>query len=193
MSSKSHAPPIIFAALPVKAIACEYMSDASDKRSEEFLKISGQFKLGALVTESSHPVTANLSDVAKRDIGEALDLLFQVDEDVVKKYREFVETGRAGEIAATVLRSLQNGGRIFFTGCGSTGRLSIQLVSIWRDFWQQQRARVSKLTSDTWPEEGDKCQVTRDPIGNPDTGHLPPVTLAGSCEDFENRAFPVMA
>ncbi|MEY2465962.1 MAG: hypothetical protein QOD03_483, partial [Verrucomicrobiota bacterium] len=27
---------------------------------------------------------------------------------------------------------------IFFTGCGSTGRLSIQLVSIWRDFWQTQ-------------------------------------------------------
>ena len=30
---------------------------------------------------------------------------------------------------------------MFFTGCGSTGRLSIQLVSIWRDFWQRQRAR----------------------------------------------------
>jgi N-acetylmuramic acid 6-phosphate etherase len=113
------------------------MSDASDKRSDEFLKISGQFKLGALVTESSHPVTANLSDVAKRDIAEALDLLFQVDEDVVTKYREFAESGRAGEIAATVLRALKNGGKIFFTGCGSTGRLSIQLVSIWRDFWRR--------------------------------------------------------
>src|SRR5215471_17870955 len=120
------------------------MSEASNKRSEEFLKISGQFKLGALVTESSHPVTANLSDVAKRDIAEALDLLFQVDEDVVKKYREFVESGRAGEIAAAVLRSLKNGGRIFFTGCGSTGRLSIQLVSIWRDFWQRHTACTAR-------------------------------------------------
>src|SRR5438309_975252 len=54
------------------------MSEASNKRSEEFLKISGQFKLGALVTESSHPVTANLSEVAKKDIAQALDLLFQV-------------------------------------------------------------------------------------------------------------------
>ena len=50
---------------------------------------------------------------------------------------------------------------MFFTGCGSTGRLSIQLVSIWRDFWQQQRAR------------GLKCSPTP--------------------EDFENRAFSVMA
>jgi N-acetylmuramic acid 6-phosphate etherase len=116
------------------------MSLISQARSEEFFKISSQFKLGALVTESSHPVTANLSDVAKQDIAAALKLLFDVDEDVVKKFREFVESARAVEIKETVLRSLKNGGRIFFTGCGSTGRLSILLDSVWRDFWQQQSA-----------------------------------------------------
>ena len=83
------------------------MSAGSQKRSAEFLQISGQFKLGALVTESSHPVTANLSDVASQDIAAALKLLFDVDDDVVKKYREFVESGRAGEIKETVLRSLE--------------------------------------------------------------------------------------
>jgi len=133
------------------------MSEASNKRSEEFLKISGQFKLGALVTESSHPMTARLSEVAKEDIARGLDLLFQVDGDVVAKYRDFVESGRAGQIKETVLRALKDGGRIFFTGCGSTGRLSIQLVSIWRDFCQTRRVRP------------------------------------GSGEDWEDRAFSVMA
>src|ERR1035437_5241330 len=113
------------------------MSSSSQTKSEEFLKISSQFKLGALVTEAAHPVTANLSEVAKGDIASALDLLFQADEDVVKKFREFVQSGRATEIAATVLAAVKNGGRIFFTGCGSTGRLSILLDSIWRDFWRQ--------------------------------------------------------
>ena len=115
------------------------MVKTSAQRSDDFLKISGQFKLGALVTESSHPATAKLSDVAKQDIAAALKLLFDVDGDVIRKYREFVESGRAGEIKETVLRMLKNGGRIFFTGCGSTGRLSILLDSIWRDFWRQQR------------------------------------------------------
>src|SRR5215472_199884 len=137
------------------------MSKTSDKRSEEFLKISGQFKLGALVTESSHPVTANLSEVAKEDIAKALDLLFQVDNDVVAKYREFAESGRAGEIKEAVLKALRNGGKIFFTGCGSTGRLSILLVSIWRDFWQKVVNKESQA-------------VVR---------HL--------WQDFENRAFSV--
>jgi len=101
------------------------------------LKFSGQFKLGALVTEAPHPVTTNLSDVAKQDTAAALKLLFDVDEDVIHKFREFVESGRATQIKETILQSLKNGGRIFFTGCGSTGRLSILLDSIWRDFWQK--------------------------------------------------------
>ena len=122
------------------------MSDVSRKRSEEFLKISSQFKLGALITESSHPVTSTLSEAARSDISSGLNQLFDVDSDVIHKYREFVESGRAPSIQQTVLNALRNGGRIFFTGCGSTGRLSIQLVSIWRDFWQRQRARGLKCS-----------------------------------------------
>jgi N-acetylmuramic acid 6-phosphate etherase len=113
------------------------MSHTSEQRSAEFLQIAEQFKLGALTTEASHPVTANLSDVARHDLAGALKLLFTVDDDVVRKYREFVESGRAPQIAATVVRALRNGGNLYFTGCGSTGRLSIQLASIWRDFWQR--------------------------------------------------------
>lgn len=137
------------------------MSETSLKRSDEFLKIADQFKLGALVTESSHPATANLSETAKRDIAAALKELFDVDDDVVRKYREFAANGRFEQIAETILAALRNGGNIYFTGCGSTGRLSIQLASIWRDFWQQAKARN--------PEPG-----TRN-------------------EDWEHRAFPVMA
>jgi N-acetylmuramic acid 6-phosphate etherase len=115
------------------------VSVTSQKRSEEFLKISAQFKLGALVTESPHPVTINLSEVAKTDIAAALKLLFEADGDVVKKFREFAGSGKAEKIRETILASLKNGGRIFFTGCGSTGRLSILLDSVWRDFWQKQK------------------------------------------------------
>ncbi|MCX8052191.1 MAG: hypothetical protein N3B12_00135 [Armatimonadetes bacterium] len=143
------------------------MSRSSDQRSAEFLKIADQFKLGVLLTESSHPVTANLSDVAKRDISAALGLLFDVDGDVIRKYREFVESGRAEEIAKTVVDALSSGRRLFFTGCGSTGRLSIQLVSIWRDFWQRQSIA------------GDVAE-----------DHVEP---SGVCGDLENRAVSVMA
>jgi N-acetylmuramic acid 6-phosphate etherase len=115
------------------------VSDDSRRRSDEFLKISGQFKLGALVTESSHPLTANLSEIAKAGTAAALKLLFDVDDDVMRVFGEFVQSGRAGEIKKTLLHSLKSGGRIFFTGCGSTGRLGILLDSAWRELWQKRR------------------------------------------------------
>src|ERR1035437_9905778 len=101
------------------------MSSSSQTKSEEFLKICSQFKLGALVTEAAHPVTANLSEVAKGDIASALDLLFQADADVVKKFREFVQSGWATEIAATVLSAVKNGGRGFFTRWGARGGVDV--------------------------------------------------------------------
>jgi N-acetylmuramic acid 6-phosphate etherase len=116
------------------------MSLTSQKRSDDFLVISSQFKLGALVTESSHPVTANLSEVARGDTAAALKLLFEADGDVIRKFQDFVKSGRAEEIQKAVVNSVKNGGRIFFTGCGSTGRLSILLDSVWRDFWRGQTA-----------------------------------------------------
>ena len=126
------------------------MSLNSKLRSDDFLKISSQFKLGSLVTESSHPVTANLSETARTSIPAALKLLFEADADVVAKYREFVASGRAAAIAAEVLKSLRNGGKIFFTGCGSTGRLSILLDSVWRDFWQGQPDRAAEFEPRTF-------------------------------------------
>jgi N-acetylmuramic acid 6-phosphate etherase len=109
--------------------------------SDEFLKIAGQFRLGALTTEDSHPVTAKLSETAKRSLESALHCLFEVDADVLRTYHRFAASGLAEGISQALAHALANGGRIFFTGCGSTGRLSIQLVSIWREFWQRQRAR----------------------------------------------------
>ncbi len=84
------------------------MSAASQIRSEEFLKISHQFQLGGLATEASHPVTANLSETAKRGISEALKLLFEVDDDVVRRYRAFAQSAQPQAMKSAVLRALQN-------------------------------------------------------------------------------------
>lgn len=150
------------------------MSQGSQARSVEFLKISSQFKLGALVTESSHPVTAGLSEVARRDTAAALKLLLEVDDDVVRKFGEFVDSGRAETIKESIVKSLRSGGRIFFTGCGSTGRLSILLDSVWRDFWQKTANPLSPSLS---------------PFGGERVSEGP----ARGTDDFENRTLSVMA
>ena len=112
-----------------KSTAGGAMSETANQRSREFLQIADQFKLGVLTTESSHPTTADLSEVAQGDIAAGLRRLFDVDDDVIRKYREWAASDRPRAMADTLRQALQQGGKVFFTGCGSTGRLSIQLVS----------------------------------------------------------------
>jgi N-acetylmuramic acid 6-phosphate etherase len=123
------------------------------ERAEQFLKIAPDFFLGSLVTESAHARTADLSETAQRVTEDGLTALFDVDRDVVRKYREWSGTDQPARMAQAALDTLRRGGRLFFTGCGATGRLSIQLDSIWRAFWQDRRARgLAKPSPDCWED-----------------------------------------
>jgi N-acetylmuramic acid 6-phosphate etherase len=123
------------------------------ERAEEFLRDGGEFHLGTLVTEDSHPRTRELSDIAREDAAAGLGLLFDVDRDVVETYDRWSRSGQAEELRDLVLSALEGGGRLFFTGCGATGRLSIQLDSTWRHFWQERRGRGwSRPDPDAWED-----------------------------------------
>ena len=110
---------------------------AAAAQADKFIAEAGQFRLGNLLTESPHPRTTQLSYVAEKSISDALGLLFDVDKDVLEKYREWIATDAPARISAEVRDAVLAGGKIFFTGCGATGRLSILLDAIWRDFWSK--------------------------------------------------------
>jgi N-acetylmuramic acid 6-phosphate etherase len=126
-------------------------SKSPRERAEEFLRDAVQFRLGALVTEASHPRSTELSQVAREDAAAGLAILFDVDRDVVETYDRWSRSGQPDELRDDLVAALEAGGRVFFTGCGATGRLSIQLASIWRGFWQDRRERGLTVPSpDAW-------------------------------------------
>lgn len=90
-----------------------------------FLAVSGDYRLGMLDTERSHPKTSDLSRWALGDLPRAIAALQEVDRDALLTLREKLRslTPLAREIHAT----LRHGNRIFLAGCGATGRLSIAL------------------------------------------------------------------
>lgn len=114
------------------------MSERSDLNARKFLEVSHQFRLGGLVTESVHPVSEQLSQVAREDVASGLRVLLKVDADVARKAHELVSGGALAGAVDAAVETLLQGGNLYFTGCGSTGRLSIQLDSIWREFWRSQ-------------------------------------------------------
>ena len=128
------------------------------EQAEQFLAQSGEFRLGKLVTEASHPRTRRLSDTARISVTVALAQLFGVDADVVSTYEAWIGTGAPARIKDAVLNALLAGGRIFFTGCGATGRLSILLEAVWKDFWSRQSPVVSGQGSAT-REESAVCSL----------------------------------
>ncbi|MBN1806135.1 MAG: hypothetical protein JW837_12875 [Sedimentisphaerales bacterium] len=119
------------------------MSDAI-KKAEEFLNHQQAFRLGQLLTESFHPKTLTLSQTAKDDLPAAIRLLQSVDDDIPPAMEKVLRQDSFLELIEAFLEAMNNQKRIFFTGCGSTGRLSILLEALWRRFWRSSKQMLSK-------------------------------------------------
>jgi N-acetylmuramic acid 6-phosphate etherase len=106
------------------------MSKESRIKAENFLAISSQYKLGALVTESSHPDTRNLSDLSVNNLPEAVSVLKGLD-----SYTLSVLSAKVKEICFlkdAIEDTFTKGKDVYFCGCGATGRLSLTIETLWR-------------------------------------------------------------
>lgn len=97
-----------------------------------FLAQAPHFRLGHLPTESRHPKTTRLSQLAMADdLTEAIGLLKTVELDAMKAIDAQMPLLEA--MSAEIRATLSSGGRIYLSGCGATGRLSLSLETIWRE------------------------------------------------------------
>ena len=112
------------------------MSNAHEK-AREFLEHQKAFRLGELLTESSHPKTRRLSQVIQTDVQAGVRLLQSVDEDIPAALERIFAQDTFGQLVEAFREAMRAGRRIYFTGCGATGRLSILLEAAWRRFWRE--------------------------------------------------------
>jgi N-acetylmuramic acid 6-phosphate etherase len=117
------------------------MSDAV-KKAEEFLTREEAFRLGELLTEAFHSKTRTLSQTAAVDLPAAIRMLQSVDEEIPPAMEKVLKQDSFEWLVDAFNKAISSGKKIYFTGCGATGRLSILLEGAWRRFWRQV-ARVS--------------------------------------------------
>ncbi|MFA5864780.1 MAG: DUF6259 domain-containing protein [Phycisphaerae bacterium] len=115
------------------------MSLIAQKKADHFLNEETEFHLGALPTEQSHPKTKHLSQVTQKDTEAGVRMVQSVDQDILPSLERVFSQEVFTRLVEAVTSTVQRGGKIFFAGCGATGRLSILLEAIWRRFWQQIR------------------------------------------------------
>lgn len=111
--------------------------------ARRFLELSPQFQLGALPTESRHPQTSTLSTLAKNDLPSAIRLLQRIELDALAS----ALAGRESDVermSARMRATLERGNRIFFCGCGATGRLSVSIETLWREDFARPRGISSQ-------------------------------------------------
>ena len=106
------------------------MSETARQKAQEFLAVADDFKLGNLPTEMRHPATENLSYLAHNDLPAAFKALHAVDCDVIEKMVAYQP--RLEPLYTAIADTLASGHRVFFYGCGATGRLSMSVEYLWR-------------------------------------------------------------
>jgi N-acetylmuramic acid 6-phosphate etherase len=107
------------------------------ERAIDFLENEKQFHLGMLPTEQSNPKTKGLDKVFENSTESGVEMLFSVDEDIIPMAEKIFAGKEFAMMLEDSYKAITNGGKIIFSGCGATGRLSILLESMWRTFFRQ--------------------------------------------------------
>jgi len=116
------------------------MSNDWRSQAESFLR-DAQFHLGFLPTEQAHPKTHGLAETLQRDVEAGVRMLQAVDQDVAHSADRAFRSDEFATLVEALTEAFRRGGRVCFSGCGATGRLSILLESRWRRFWLEAARR----------------------------------------------------
>lgn len=109
------------------------MSEKALKKAMDFMENEKQFHLGFLPTEQSNPLTKNLDKEFASATVNGVKSLQNVDRNVLSMAKRIFRSNEFKKLVADGVNTIRNGGKIVFSGCGATGRLSILLECMWRD------------------------------------------------------------
>ncbi len=103
---------------------------ANGQSAEDFLSQADQFQLGHLWTEAPHPKTIGLSQLINLNPQEAIKSFFAVDKEMLSFLA--TQAQAMSDLSKRIEACFKRGGRLFLSGCGATGRLSLVIENIWR-------------------------------------------------------------
>ena len=124
------------------------ITESARVKARNFIDNEKQFQLGFLPTECFNPITATLEDDFKRSALAGVQCLQRADRQMAITMRHVFDSPLFEKLVDAMVAAVAGArGRIVFSGRGATGRLSILLESLWRDFFYR---RAVELT----PKEG---------------------------------------
>lgn len=130
--------------------------------ARNFLTNDQEYRMGYIEAEKPHPLTRRLSQTYAESVEEGIKLLLSVDLEMAGRARQTLESEEYARFANLVRTTLNQGGRVIWSGCGSSGRLSMRLEQSWRN-------GVAKL-SKQYPQAAQALSEMLERVGNIMTG-----------------------
>ena len=140
------------------------ISESAKVKARDFIDNEKQFQLGFLPTEQSNPITATLEEDFRRSTLAGVQCLQRGDRQMPITMRHVFASPQFRALVDSMVATLQSPPksnnrtieqseqsnnslplpRIIFSGRGATGRLSILLESMWRDFFHRRAAELTE-------------------------------------------------
>lgn len=121
------------------------IGESARAKARDFIDNEKQFQLGFLPTEQSNPITATLEEDFRRSTIAGIQCLQRGDRQMPITMRHVFAGRRFAKLVDSMVSTVTGPkGRIIFSGCGATGRLSILLESMWRDFFHRRAAELTR-------------------------------------------------
>lgn len=96
-----------------------------------------------LTTETPHPLTLNLSFLAKGDLGAAYQLLIGIDRALIGQLKD--EKKSLCPLKQACEETLKKGGRVILVGCGASGRIAAQIEHDWRSVHPKRQEAIQAV------------------------------------------------
>ena len=127
-----------------------------------FLENDFQYRMGYVNAEHPHPLTRRLSQTYAESMEDGVRLIFSVDAQMADRAAQTLLTQEYAAFADAIRSTIGQGGKVVFSGCGSSGRLSMRLEQSWRN-------AVEKL-SRQYPQAKEALWQKLESVGNIMTG-----------------------
>jgi len=134
----------------------------AQEEASRFIQQEQEYRMGFIEAEKPHPLTRQLSQTYAARIDDGIRMLLQVDLEMAKRAAQTLKTAEYAAFADTIRSTLAGGGRVVFSGCGSSGRLSMGLERAWRK-------GVRKLI-EAYPQAAPVLEEKLEAVGNIMTG-----------------------
>ena len=134
----------------------------AQEEARDFLENEQEYRMGYIEAELPHPLTRRLSQTYAESIENGVKLLLSVDDAMANRAAATLAGEDYARFAETIRKTIGEGHRVVFSGCGSSGRLSMRLEQSWR-------TAIRKL-SVQYPEAKAALEAKLESVGNIMTG-----------------------